>query len=1179
MKKRFFLAACLCLAALAGAETVNLSGAPWELTLGGEFKGATGEMTVTGKGDQSVITTVSDFSKGGNYTGIVLPLKPPRDIQELSFRISSPAKHVAVQIEDSTGQNFVRFLPLSGSRDNEQTVTVERFRVPGNRESAYWGGPNDGTVRPPFRKLTIRTLGSSAGDTSRPQTIRISEIKIRIPDQNSNATVYSPKPDDFHLNLGGEFPGAAGDLKVEAEQIVIRSDFSNGGNYIGAFLDFPNGINAQSLDFKVKTPFPFLMIEVGDAKGQHIHQTVRLSGKEDEWQTVSASRLQSPGNKAFGYWGGDNNGELVMPVKRIIVRWLTGSAPALKKFDTALKEFSIVSVGAVPSQEQPPSTRIPRPEQLIAPPGGAPAEVKLSRRYEKATVKYSCRNYTGLEIIAGELPVVGGELIRLPIPAKVGFYEYSIPELNFTAGMIAIPRFEGKRDDFFAIDAAMSVFPVFRDAGLAESYLTILENSGVGIVRERLLWKQIEQEGPGAFDFSRLNSDGLRKLAEKHGLKVLDVFHDAPAWSGANTNRLSNDFNPFPRNLVQAASSWRKIGEQWEKHWNGLEVWNEPEIAFGASMPGDQVMALQRTISYEFADAGIQTPLIGGVFTGTISNDRMMRLYLRNGMLSDADCFSIHCYADADKMIRVISDFRHALRNDPKQAIPMWITECGKPWLVGTVRANANDDLFSAVNIAMKGIESKAGGVAVYFPFIFQFYEENANNFGMMDRNHTPMRSLAGYLNLADLLPHYRYAGDLTLKTGGKLNRVFLNGNKAIIAVYTGDQRTAIKLPDALKINAVKGIDGRELPLKSEYIERDGLLYLFATKQAVLPYLNTDTEAARLLALAESYRPVPRVAKPVVMQFDFDRSSTSWVLYGYLFNDPASASLPILFNNLSEKPLTIKPQLNLSEGVKVLTPLPAEITIPPRDRIRHTLRLDLSGGYAKTEELDLEIRDLTGCASPLLIGAKNWNLETVEATSGLSAARPEKFSVDAPKWTALETPTRWKKWEGGHLPNIRAAFHITFDADTMQIQVLVEDRKFHQPYPINQAWRADSVQFALQTLDSDGRRKQPFTEISAAHTPQGDKLYRHSCESGKKDKKGELKLSQLEFQQNPDGMLYTIRLNAKELEIEKFASGMRFGFALLVNSSEGKQRDGYLFWGDGIGENKNAREFNILQLK
>ncbi len=1161
-----------------GAETVNLSGKPWQFTLGKEFPGATGKMTMEGNGDERVITTVSDFSNGGNYTGIILPLTPPRDIKKLSFRITSPAKHVAVQVDDSQNQTFVRFLPLSGNWDANQTVEIERFQIPGDRLGAHWGGPDDGVVRPPFRRLIIRTLGSSTEDKSRPQTIRISRILAEFSTIPA-PTIYRPRPEDFRLNSGGEFPGAKGSLCLTEKGVTVHSDFTGGGNYIGTYLDFPVGIHAESLRFRIQTSFPWILVEVRDANGQNVHQTIHLSEKPDQWQKINVKKLFDPGNKAFGHWGGSNDGKLVMPIKRITIRWLKGAADNLPVFDTSIADFEVTSQQPVPPQELPPTAKAISPEQLVVSPGGPPAAFELDRPYRKSSLSYTLRDYAAREIDSGELPVSGSRTFQLPVPKNPGFYEYELPELNFTAGLVVLPRFPEEPDDFFAMDMAASVFPVFQDTKLAEAYLSILAYAGIRNIRERLVWRKIEEKAPGKFNFNALNSDVLRKVAAKHNLKVLDVFHDAPRWSGASTNRLSNDFFPFPRNLLQAAASWRRIGHHWQSLWNGLEVWNEPEIAFGASLPGDQVTALQRTISRVFQSEKINTPIIGGVFTGTISNDRMMRLYLQNGLLEDADVFSIHSYADAEQLQRVIADFRHALRKDSRQGIPMWITECGKPWPVGTVRAKVDDDLFSAASITMKAIEAKANGVAMFYPFIFQFFEENVNNFGMMDRNHTPMRSLAGYLNLVRTLAHHRYAGDLVLETGGKINRVFLKGDKAVIVVYSGDQRTLIKLPHVLKIREATGIDGRILPRNHEYLERDGLLYLHTSRQAVEPFLNPETGAMQLLKLAEAYKPTPRAARPVVMQFDFDRKTTSWTLYGYLFNDRKNARFPVKFNNLSNKPLTIRPELKLPAGVTIGKPLPGKLELPPESTVTAEFTLDLSGGFVQTPELDILIRDKNNSASPLLIGVKNWNFEKLEVSRGLHSDRPARYYSPDSSWTVLDSPTKWKKWEGGHLPNIRAAFRLSYEPETLQLQVLVEDRKFHQPYAIAQAWRADSVQFALQTLNEEGQRKQPFTEISAALTPQGAKLYRHSDESGNRQHRGELKRSTLEFRKNQDGMLYTIRLDAGELGISSFSPGMKFGAALLINSSEGRQRDGYLHWGDGIGENKNPREFNILILR
>ncbi len=1009
MKKALY--PLLFLASLLGAETIDLTGRAWEFTPGREFPGATGEMTSAGEGAGRVITVTSDFTQGGNYTGILLRPEPPLNLRSLEFDIVSPAKHVAVQVTDSRDQTFVRFLPLSGAPDARQRITIDRFFVPGERTASRWGGPNDGVVRPPFKMILLRTLKSSYGDVSKPRSIHFSAIR-------------------------------------------------------------------------------------GEA----------------------------------------------------------GEAPA----------------------KVAPTARVIDPARLVTAPGGEAVPFQLNGPWDGEKAAYQLYDYAGKEIATGEVAIKNGRF-ELPVPVKEGFYEYRLPLFNLTAGMVALPPFAGERDDFFAIDAAMSVFPVYKDVRLAEAYLAILKHAGIGHVRERLIWREVEKEAQGNFRFDVYNSDGLRKLAAKYDQKVLDVFHDAPLWSGATHARQAAGFYPFPRDLVRTAASWAAIGERWSPYWDGLEIWNEPEIAFGATLPGDQVGALQRAISYEFAARNIPTPVISGVFTGSVVNDRMMRLYLGNGLLADADRFSFHCYASAGRMQRLVADFRHALRGDAKANIPFLITECGMPWPVGTPRAGLNEDLDSGMHIAMKAVEAKANGVAMYYPFILQFYEEHAKNFGMMDKFHTPMRSLAAYFQTVRLLSGYRYAGDLPAVAGGQLSRVFAKGNSALLVVYTGNQRTAVTLPQ-LPLEAL-GADGRKLAPAREYLERDGMLYFRFGLAALKPHLKSDTEAMRLLELAESWKPQPRLAKPVVPQYDFDRPSTTWTLYGYMYNDPAQALFPVVYNNLSGAPLTVKPELTLPPGVKLLEAPPATLTLPPKSRTEIRFSLDLSGGYAKAPELDIVLRDQAGNADQLLIGVRNWNLEVAEAAAGLNSARPQNFAAVPADWIRLDSPERWKKWEGGHLPNIRAAFQFSYSPDTLQLLVLVEDRKFHQPNTIDQAWRADSIQIGLQTLSKDGERKHPFTEITAAQTPQGPKIYLHSSENAPFKQRGELKTSTLEFKPTPEGMLYLIQLDTKELSLPTLTPETRLGAALLVNSSEGKQRDGYLHWGDGIGENKNPREFNVIKLR
>ena len=119
--------------------------------------------------------------------------------------------------------------------------------------------------------------------------------------------------------------------------------------------------------------------------------------------------------------------------------------------------------------------------------------------------------------------------------------------------------------------------------------------------------------------------------------------------------------------------------------------------------------------------------------------------------------------------------------------MPLWITECGRPWSRGPDRPPIAEDQTSALDIVMKGVEARACGVARYFPFVYPFYEENSNNFGMTDRRGTPLRSLAAYAQMIRVLANQRYLGDLRQNEPGiSRARVFGDDHQTIAVLYSG---------------------------------------------------------------------------------------------------------------------------------------------------------------------------------------------------------------------------------------------------------------------------------------------------------------------------------------------------------------------------------------------------------
>jgi hypothetical protein len=61
-----------------------------------------------------------------------------------------------------------------------------------------------------------------------------------------------------------------------------------------------------------------------------------------------------------------------------------------------------------------------------------------------------------------------------------------------------------------------------------------------------------------------------------------------------------------------------------------------------------------------------------------------------------------------------------------------------------------------------------------------------------------------------------------------------------------------------------------------------------------------------------------------------------------------------------------------------------------------------------------------------------------------------------------------------------------------------------------------------------------------------------------------------------DRTFYEVRVPVALVDLPKLEQGMAIGFALLVNDSDGKGREGFLEWACGIGRTKSSALFNWL---
>lgn len=571
------------------------------------------------------------------------------------------------------------------------------------------------------------------------------------------------------------------------------------------------------------------------------------------------------------------------------------------------------------------------------------------------------RDYGDRAVATIPAKITADGLVELTVKLPVGFYEIELPAVGQRFGLVALAPVDGPRDPFFSIDAAMS-WLVRGDDRVREGLVKVLQRSGVVMSRERLNWAQINpNEGEWDWD-SPLHYETLRKTYAAHGVEVLEMFHGTTRWAGV--------IERYPDDLVGTARAWREIGRRWRPAWGAMEVWNEPDISFGGNLPADQYVPLVRTIACAFDQAGVDVPLVGGVFA------HYLPPYLdgaaRNGLLDLVDVASFHTYGRAPGMEDLIGKYRAWLAAHDRPAMPLWLTECGRPWKRGPDRPPADQDAASALDVTMKAVESRACGVARYFAFVYPFYEERDNNFGLMGRRATPLRSMAAYARLASLLANKPYLGDLRCDDRAvQRARVFGDERQTIAVVYTGAANEEARVALGVPALGIEGIDGRPLEAADDGAVPvpDGLVYVRLDRTRLGDRLRADTPAMPLWSIGQQDPPRPTRPSPIVLRYQFDRDLVEAKSDGYRLKQETPGKMPLVFRvfNLSPKPRQLRVELSFSRpSVRVIGAAVQPASVSAEGSVDVAWQVDLAGAFAVSEPLGVKVRALDEASEPVV---------------------------------------------------------------------------------------------------------------------------------------------------------------------------------------------------------------------
>lgn len=588
-------------------------------------------------------------------------------------------------------------------------------------------------------------------------------------------------------------------------------------------------------------------------------------------------------------------------------------------FGESLKPANVIQFFVTPGEESPIRWT------LEAGPFGGPIE-------------YTLRDYSGKPVRSGRATTPSPGVAEVAVRGPQGFFEIEFSATQHRFGLVSLPGCK-RADPFFAIDGALSW--LVRDSDLREGLVQAARRSGIGMIRERLTWGAVHP-APDRWNWQAgMQFDTLRRTCARHGVEVLEMAHDAPAWMGRVGPR-------YPSDLVAAARSWQRIASQWQGTWGGLEIWNEPDIFFGGNLPADQYVPLVKAISCALRRPGFSVPIVGGVMAHC--NRTFLDTAARNGILDSIDAFSFHTYGRAPEIEGLVEQYRAWLADHGHESMPLWLTECGRPWKTGPDRPPVDQDAESALDIAMKAVEAKACGMARYFAFVYPFYEEGQNNFGMMDRQATPLRCLAAYAQAARALAQHAYLGDLKHDEPAiRRARVFARQDAAVAVLYTGRVAPEAAVKIDLPVRRIEGIDGRELrPASPGTVPvPDGMVYIGLDRSELGDRLNPKTKAMDLSQAAAKPVPSRRRPSPIIFRYQWDQRLLEATSNGYRFRAEMPPKMPIGVRvfNLSQQAQELTVQLALSEpAVKILEPSVRRIRVPAEGVADIAWQIELPAG-------------------------------------------------------------------------------------------------------------------------------------------------------------------------------------------------------------------------------------------
>ncbi|MEI3004805.1 MAG: hypothetical protein V8T87_09310 [Victivallales bacterium] len=315
--------------------------------------------------------------------------------------------------------------------------------------------------------------------------------------------------------------------------------------------------------------------------------------------------------------------------------------------------------------------------------------------------------------------------------------------------------------------------------------IEILRRSGVGSIRERLLWKEVQPSKDAEINWKhyKRNADKLKS----YGINILGLTHDSPAWAQYKEER-----GNLPDNLLDLYRFTKALASDFKGRMSAWEFWNEPDHPAHHETPWD-LAAAQKAASLGFRAGDPELALLQGSFC-MFPLGNYVSIYMKNGTKDYFDVFNYHAYRALSRYPEITAEIRDFLRKNGMEEIPVYLTEAGtnaegdsaaKSSRRGQAETTEAQDRLLAEFIVKSPILFLANGVMRSYFFVFPPYHERngAKDWGMLRRDYSAKPQVAAFSTLLWELDRAEYLGEYDLGAG---RRAFLfqqpDGSQTLVA-------------------------------------------------------------------------------------------------------------------------------------------------------------------------------------------------------------------------------------------------------------------------------------------------------------------------------------------------------------------------------------------------------------